>query len=252
MFFVLSKLLLIFLVPFWWIIILLVWMALSRSTITKKRLRIIVVILLVVFTNPFLYHSAVMAWQTPPVTIAPGKTYEAGIVLGGLSGYDKNGRGYFGASADRFIQVANLYHRQIIKKIIVSGGTGSLLQDGPAEAFFLHEQLKDNGIPDSAIILETSSRNTYENAVFTKKMIDSLRIRPPYLLVTSATHMPRSQKVFLKAGYDFISLPCDYKVVPDNFSLDGRLLPNISLLNGWAELIKEIVGLTAYRLTGKA
>ncbi len=252
MFFILSKVLFILLMPFWWIIILLLWMVLSRSVVTKKRLRIVIIILLIVFTNPFIFRSAIMAWQTPPVTIGSGKVYEAGIVLGGLSGYDKNNRGHFGNNADRFIQVANLYHRHIIKKIVVSGGTGKLMQDEPGEAFFLREQLIDNGIPDSAIIIESRSRNTYENAVFTKKILDSMQIKPPYILVTSALHMPRSQKIFVKAGYDFTVLPCDYKVVPENFSIEGALVPNISLLNSWTDLIKEMVGLFVYRLTGKA
>ena len=252
MFFILSKILFILLVPFWWIIILLLWRRLSGSAVIKKRLGIIIILLLIVFTNPFIYRSAVTGWQASPTAIPANRVFEAGIVLGGMAGYDKYDHGYFGGNADRFIQVANLYHRGIIKKVMVTGGTGKLQQDEPAEAFFLREQLVYNGIPANDIILETRSRNTYENAVFTKKVLDSMQLKPPYILVTSALHMTRSKQIFVKAGYDFVAYPCDYKVVAADFSVEGYLMPNISLLNEWANLIKEVVGLVVYKITGKA
>lgn len=252
MFFILSKIFFILLVPFWWIIILLIWRKFSRSAVTKKRLGVIIIFLLIIFTNPFIYRSAVTAWQPAPVTVPANSKFEAGIVLGGMAGYDKYDHGYFGGNADRFIQVANLYHRGIIKKVVVTGGTGKLQQDEPAEAFFLRDQLIYNGIPSNDIILETRSRNTYENAVFTKKILDSMQVKPPYILVTSAFHMTRSSQVFAKAGYHFIIYPCDYKVVPADFSIESFLVPNVSLLNEWANPIKEVIGLGVYKLTGKA
>ncbi len=180
------------------------------------------------------------------------KTYEAGILLGGMSGYDKNNRGYFGDNADRFVQAANLYHQGIIKKIIVSGGTGSLSQKEPAESFFLRTQLIANGIPDSAIIIESRSRNTYENAILSKQITDSLHLHAPFILVTSAQHMKRSVSVFKKAKFDCIAFPCDYKATPQKWGFENTVVPDISLLKIWAYLIKEMVGLGVYRLTGKA
>jgi uncharacterized SAM-binding protein YcdF (DUF218 family) len=252
MFFILSKILFFLLVPFWWIMILFVWRLFSKSVRTKKNLLVAIILFAIVFTNPFLYRWLVMQWQPEPVTITPGKTYEAGILLGGLSGYDKNERGYFGNNSDRFIQAANLYHQGIIKRIIVSGGTGKLSQDEPAESFFLRTQLIANGIPDSAILIESRSKNTYENAVYSKRITDSLHLSPPFVLVTSAWHMTRSASVFKKAGFDCIAFPCDYKVVPLKFAVEDAVLPNISLLNEWSMLIKEVVGLYVYKLTGKA
>ena len=252
MFFILSKVLFFLLVPFWWIVILWVWRLFSKSAQTKKRLGILIIIIAIVFTNPLLYRTLVMQWQADPVTIAKGKTYEAGIVLGGLSGYDKNERGYFGSNADRFIQTANLYHEGIIKKIIISSGSGKLDQKDPAESFFLRTQFLANGVPDSAILIESRSKNTYENAIFSKEITDSLHLTPPFVLITSAFHMKRSVSVFKKAGFDCIAYPCDYKVVPLRFAVEDALLPNISLLNEWSMLIKEVVGLYVYKLTGKA
>ena len=252
MFFILSKILFFLLIPFWWVIILLIWMRLTKKPKLKKRLLVLALIITIVFTNLYLYRILVFSWQVSPVTLSANKTYEAGIVLGGMAGYDKNGRGYFGNNADRFIQVANLYHQGIIKKIIVSGGKGTLSQDEPAESFFLHTQFIANGIKDSDIIIESRSRNTFENAVYSKRITDSLHLQPPFILVTSALHMKRSASVFKKAGFDCISFPCDYKVNPEKFSLEDCIIPNISLLNEWSNFIKEVVGLYVYKLTGKA
>jgi uncharacterized SAM-binding protein YcdF (DUF218 family) len=192
MFFILSKVLFFLLVPFWWIVILLVWMWLTKKPKVKKRLRVMVIVLLIVFTNPWFYKSMVFLWQPSPTHLPADKKYEAGIVLGGMAGYDKYDSGYFGGNADRFIETANLYHQGIIKKIIVSGGTGLLSQDEPPESRFLRKQFIANGVNDSAIILETRSRNTYENAIYSKKIADSLHMQPPFVLITSAFHMKRS------------------------------------------------------------
>jgi len=252
MFFILSKILYFLLVPFWWVVILLVWRWLSKNPKLKKRLLVISITILILFTNPFFFQTVSLWWQPSPVELPANTTYEAGIILGGLSGYDKNERGHFGNNADRFIQTANLYHQGIIKKIIVSGGTGKLSQNEPAESFFLRKQFIANGIPDSAIIIESRSRNTYENAIFSKHLTDSLHLRPPFILITSAQHMKRSVSVFKKAKFDCVAFPCDYKVTPQKFNLEDTIIPDISFLNIWGSLIKEMVGLVVYRLTGKA
>jgi uncharacterized SAM-binding protein YcdF (DUF218 family) len=252
MFFVLSKILYFLLVPFWWIIILLIWLWLSKSKKTKKRLQVLIVLILVVFTNPFFYRSMVMLWQPASVSLLATTKYDAGIVLGGMSGSDKNGHGHFGNNADRFIQMANLYHRGIVKKIIVSGGTGSLRQDEPPESVFLRTQFLDNGVQDSDIIIESRSRNTYENAVYSKKITDSLHLQPPFVLVTSALHMKRSVNVFQKAGFSCVPFPGDYKVTTQKFSLDDTIIPDPTLLKYWGDFLKEMIGLYVYKLTGKA
>lgn len=224
----------------------------SKRQVIKKRIWMICVGILVVFTNPFFYRTMVQLWQPLPIDLPAGKSYDAGILLGGMSGSDKNNRGYFGDNADRFIQTANLYHRGIIKKIIVSGGTGSLSQKEPPEAKYLQEQLLDNGVLLADIYMDNRSRNTYENAVFSKIITDSLHLHPPFVLITSALHMKRSKSVFTKAGFQFIAYPCDYKVYPLENTFENTILPRIELLNDWSYFIKEMVGLAVYKLTGKA
>ena len=208
--------------------------------------------ILVIFSNPYFFRSLVMLWQTPPIELKKNQVYEAGILLGGFSGYDKYNRGFFVEAADRFIQAANLYHQGNIKKIIMTGGTGSILQNEPPEANYILDQLIKNGVPKSDIILETKSRNTFENSVNTKMIIDSLQMKGPFLLITSAMHMPRSEKLFQNSGVPIQPYPCAYNVYDSRFSLADTIVPDPSLLVSWKYFLKEIVGLLLYQAIGKA
>jgi uncharacterized SAM-binding protein YcdF (DUF218 family) len=252
MFFFLSKILFFLIMPSTWVVFLLIWTWLTKNPRLKKRLFVMVISLVVILTNPFLFRSTALWLQVSKASLPAGEVYEAGIILGGLSGYDKYNQGHFGPAADRFIQTANLYHRGIIKKIIISSGNGTLETDSWPEAIYLREQFLENGVQDSAIIMETRSRNTYENAVFSKKVSDSLHLRQPLLLITSAFHMRRSMRCFNKAGLNCIAYPCDYKVVAQKISLGNTVLPEFGLLFEWSTYTKELIGLAVYRLTGKA
>ncbi len=250
--FVLSKVLFFLLSPVTWLGILLLIILFLNETKLKRNLKILFVIIAVLFTNPYVYRKAVMIWQTAPVELNSKTTYEAGILLGGFSGYDISNRGFFNPASDRFIQAANLYHQGIIKKIIMTGGNGTLSNDEPAESLFVYDQLLKNGIPKEAIVLESNSRNTYENAIFTKRIVDSLKITGPLVLITSATHMPRSEKLFRKAGFVIQPYPCDYQVYNERFQISNTFAPDPSLLVYWKHLLKEMVGTLIYQGFGKA
>jgi uncharacterized SAM-binding protein YcdF (DUF218 family) len=227
-------------------------MWITRSKKAKKRLLILAVFLGILFSNYFIYSKAVLAWQPAPVDLPHGKTYTAGILLGGLAGFDARGRGYFNESADRFIETQKLYHQGFIQKILVSGGSGELMGEGPKEADFLKNELMAAGVAAKDILIENNSRNTYENAVFSKKILDSLQLQGPFILITSAIHMPRSVKVFRKTGMTIIPFPCDYRGIENYYSLKQILIPDLHVLKEWTYLLKEIIGIKVYELTGKA
>ena len=252
MFFLLSKVLFFLLSPVSWLGLLLLIILFLNETKLKRNLKILFLIIAIVFTNPYVYRKAVMFWQAAPVELNNKNSYEAGILLGGFSGYDIHHRGFFKKESDRFIQATNLYHQGIIKKIIMTGGNGTLSIDEPAESIFVYDQLLKNGIPKEAIVLESNSRNTYENAIFTKRIVDSLQISGPFVLITSATHMPRSEKVFRKAGFNIQPYPCDYLVYNERFQISNTFAPDPSLLVYWKHLLKEMVGTLIYQGFGKA
>lgn len=231
---------------------LLLFILFTKKNTTKKKLQIVLIAIFILFSNPFLYRTAMMQWQPKPVDLNSQKVYDAGILLGGFSGYDKANRGYFNITSDRFIQTTNLYHQGIIKKIIMTGGDGSLAHDVPPETVFVSDQLMKNGIKKEDIILENNSRNTYENALFTKQLIDSLQIKGSLLLITSAEHMPRAEKTFRHAGIDIQAYPCNYFVYNERLDLENTIAPDLKLFVYWRYFLKEIVGTIVYQITDKA
>jgi uncharacterized SAM-binding protein YcdF (DUF218 family) len=193
-----------------------------------------------------------LAWQPKVEHISYNKKYSAGIVLTGMTMADKEQGSFFSGNADRFLQTARLYHTGVIQKIFISGGDGSLLQNKPKEADFLKSEFIAQGIPDSVIVVEHDSRNTHESAVAAKRILDSLQWKPPYILITSAVHIPRSIKTFKKAGVDVVAHPAGFDAVHGDMSFIDHILPSISVMGEWKFFLKEVVGLWTYQLTGKA
>lgn len=253
MFFILSKVFTFLLIPFNWILILgLIFLTVKRA-LFKKRIAISIIIIGIIFSNPFIYRTANFCWQPEPTILPNNFKTEVAILLGGFSGFDKFDIGHMGDNADRFIQAANLYHSNQVNYILISSGSGHLLFNEPSEASYVINQLLRNGVRKEAIIVEGQSRNTYENAVYSKRILDSLELKEPFVLVTSAQHMRRSTSIFNKVGYkNIIPFPCDYKVFPTKFNLEDTIIPDIRLLHNWKYLIKEIIGLFVYQITGKA
>jgi uncharacterized SAM-binding protein YcdF (DUF218 family) len=251
--FVLLKILLFLFRPLIWIIILSVIALLTKKEGRKKLLFRTVIVLLLFFTNPFIIRKCIQSYEVRPVQLSVHKKYNAGILLGGMIAYNKyDDAGYFNTAADRFVQTALLLKKGQIDNVIVAAGNGYITKNNFREALFVKQRLTDLGVPAEKIYTDTSSRNTLENARYSKKLIDSFHIQGPYLLISSAMHLPRAQKVFRKAGIDADLYPCDFvsKRVSNNF-LEDYILPSSSTFNQWDNFIKEIVGTATYKITGK-
>ena len=255
MFFILSKVLLFLIQPFNWILIIGTYALLTKNKKRKKISTIIAVSFFLFFSNAYLIQRITLHWQAPEKEMKPGEQYEAGIVLTGFASFNVNtGKAYFKGASDRFIQTAKLYHQKHIKKIIVSGGNSSIIKSrqNHKEGDFVGEQLNLLGIPAQDIIIDNQSRNTHENGLFTKRIIDSLKIPPPYLLITSATHIPRSQHVFNKIGLTTTAYACHFTAIDNPIDFPGVLIPSLEAFELWNTFMKENVGLLIYKLTGKA
>ena len=127
--------------------------------------------------------------------------YEVGVILGGFSGYDAKIKMLdFNAHSDRIIFAEQLYHQGKIKKILISGGNGLLNNEGYREAKSMKEHLIKNNIPESAILIENSSRNTKENAHNSAAILNNKFPNGDFLLITSANHMRRATFCFDKFG----------------------------------------------------
>jgi uncharacterized SAM-binding protein YcdF (DUF218 family) len=134
-------------------------------------------------------------------------------------------------------------------RLIFTGGSSSLRPSGADEATGIRELWLSLGVDPARMIFETKSRNTWENALFTRAMIKP-KPGETFLLVTSAWHMPRAMGVFRKLGYNVTAYPTDYMTLGDSRDYSWLHL-------GFGELVMfqyalhEWVGLTAYYLTGK-
>lgn len=208
-----------------------------------------------IFSNSFIVDECFRQWEpvTPDYDLQTTK-YDGAIVLGGIGEIDMRLQKInFGWSADRLFQILPYYYNGRIKKIIFTGGSGSIEFAEKKEGVFVKKYLQSINIPDSAMVVESESRNTYENAVFTKKMMDSLHIKGNFLLVTSAYHMPRSMAVFKKAGFTNLTPYITNKISGERrFTPDHLLIPNINALFSIHFLIHEWLGYIVYKVKGYA
>jgi uncharacterized SAM-binding protein YcdF (DUF218 family) len=245
MMFILSKIISFFIDPVIWIVLLLTIGWLVRNRRLKKRLYLWSIIVFLFFSNGWIVNNIWNLYQSQPVEIDTIKPCSAGILLGGLAGYDESlKKGFFNQTSDRFIQTVRLFETGKISNIVVSGGNAIFVKEsGYNEADFLVKNLLDLQIPSTHIISETKSRNTLENAAFCKKMLDSMGFKGPYVLVTSAIHMPRALKVFKKAGVEVIPFPSNYVITESATEFSFRyLVPSANALILWSVLLREWLG----------
>ena len=171
-----------------------------------------------------------------------GGGFEGAINLA-RGGYELNGGG------DRLVEAAVLARRFPGAKVLVSGGTGTLLLDGVGDAATAPRLLTALGVAPERLLLEQRSRDTYENAIFSR---DLARPAPgeAWLLVTSAFHMPRAVALFRKAGFPVIPWPVDYRTSGREGIGLFRDNPADSLQNATTAL-REWLGLFAYWAAGR-
>jgi uncharacterized SAM-binding protein YcdF (DUF218 family) len=239
MYFIFSKVLLFLITPFFWVIVLLIIGIISKKTPIKKRLFISSAIVFLLFSNPFLLRRFARLWNYLPNNVTGN--YSCAILLGGFASEDAKGTGFFNAACDRFIEAAELKTTGKVNRILISSGNSSLNPDGFREADWVKKEFSKLNIPDSAILVEPNSRNTFENAEFSKKVLETKHLAPPYVLVTGAYHMRRAMYIFKKAGVAVIPYPAEYFSVYEGFSFT-EFIPNLEVLSIWSTYTKEIVG----------
>jgi uncharacterized SAM-binding protein YcdF (DUF218 family) len=201
-----------------------------------------------------------LEWQyLPPETLPQA---EAIVVLGGGTQPALYPRSTVevGGAGDRVIYAAHLYHQGTAPHILVSGGYIAALSEHAAPVSEdMAELLVMLGVPETAIWQEAESRNTYENAVYSRAFLDERGI-DRIILVTSAFHMPRAVGLFEYQGFDVIPAPTDYAVTQAGWenlwqpNLTAQLFnvfPDVSNLDDTTRVVKEYLGILLYRLRGE-
>ncbi|MBI1867611.1 MAG: YdcF family protein [Methylocystis sp.] len=174
------------------------------------------------------------------------------VVLGGSIDEDLSmlrGRTTFNDAAERLTAAVALARRFPVARLVFTGGAAKLGGSSFSEAEAAGRFWRDMGIGRERIICEARSRNTWENALFTR---DLVKPQPGerWLLVTSAMHMPRSIGIFRQVGFPVIAYPVDYHTGGRWFewSLPRKAPDALKIVDLAAH---EWFGLLAYRLTGK-
>lgn len=255
MFFVLSKLLAVFIKPLTYVVLLGLAAMLSKKPVLKQRLIVISFCLLVFFSNPLLVNSIFKWYEGSPTEMKQlSPTYDFGILLTGVVDLYREpaDRVYFMKGADRATHTLQLYKQRVIKKIIITGENARIISDGRSEAEVLAQFFRINGVPETDLLLEAKSKNTHQNALFTADLLDSLgHNRQNLLLITSGFHMKRSEACFLKVGLYCSTFRVDF-FAPQTirWSLEDTVWPSADAMVKWNILIKEWVGLVSYKIAG--
>jgi uncharacterized SAM-binding protein YcdF (DUF218 family) len=251
MFFFLSKILSFLLTPIIWIFILLLLSLLWRNKKKRKTFLVLAFCTFYLFSNSFLLDEVCRWWEIPAVADEAVKEADAAIILGGMLTYDeKLDRVQFSYGSDRLLQAIRLYKKGAIKKLFFTGGSGSIVYKHHRESPLVRQYLLTLGIPEEDIIIESESKNTYENAVFSKNILEEKIPREKYLLITSASHMRRAVACFTKQGIAVIPYSADRLSGPRKFTLDHLLIPDAETLFIWNRLIHEWLGYFIYAIAG--
>lgn len=205
----------------------------------------------VIPVGSILLHTLETRFEKPDLAQA---NFAGAITLGGSINpysYLEHGEMHVDASPDRLFAMLRFASLYPDKPILFTGGYGGLVSRGFSEASVLESWLSDSGMETPNMHFEPDARNTHENALKSRELI--YRDWPhlahkPWILITSASHMPRAVGAFRQAGMNVIAYPVD-KITKDGVHLASL---NVSdAINKMGRALREWVGLTAYYWTGR-
>jgi uncharacterized SAM-binding protein YcdF (DUF218 family) len=256
MFYVISKLIGVFLTPIVWIVLGVVISMILFIKKSKHSIKVFIatIIITTFLTNPFIANTVFHFWEKDYLKIAKynDAKHDIAIVLSGMVAYGDNpAQANFGQSVDRILEACRLFHAGKVSKILVTGGNASIQYKQPPEAEILRQFLNQMNIPDSAIIMESKARNTFENARYTAQLLNERNLQnKKLLLITSAYHMKRSSACFFNQGLNVTPYPVDFYVPFVKKDIGNLILPSQSALNQWDILWHEWFGIAYYKLMG--
>lgn len=201
-----------------------------------------------------------LEWRyLPPEEVPSGKVI---VVLGGGTKTADYPRPTVevNEAGDRTLYAAWLYHQGAANHLLLSGGNvfTNTIMTKPPDAEDMLTMMQMLNVPTEDIWLETKSRNTYENALYSRQLLEEQGI-DTILLVTSAIHMPRSVALFEKQGFTVVPLPTDFIITERNWEEISRItfraqlanvIPTVENLQLTTWALKEYIGMIVYSLRG--
>ena len=247
-FFILSKILSFLVDPFLWICIIFILGIIIKKVYRRKYFIFLGFILLVFFSNGFIYGLIIKKWNVE--FDINNKQYDYGILMGGMISLNSTSENIqFLKNNDRLLNTIELYKNGTIKKILITGASGSMTSE-MKEAYILKSFLQNIGIPSKKVLIEEKSKNTYENAIFCQRIINNLHPKNDVncLAITSDYHMRRTIACFNKTNIKID--PFVKKPSITHFDVEGIIIPQSHILFNWKILFHEIFGYYVYKLMG--
>jgi uncharacterized SAM-binding protein YcdF (DUF218 family) len=256
MFFILSKILAFLTQPFFYVCVFLILGFVLKNEQWKKRFKVLTIVFLLFFSNSFIVDEVARAWEIQTVHHNELEQYDYAILLGGMmNGYDDEfQRANFHGGVDRLLQTLELYNKGIVKKILITSGSGNIYQRGHLEATIIGDYLQAIGFNSKDLLIENQSDNTYENAVNSTEMWKDLYgedyQNKKFLLVTSASHMRRAQACFTAKGLSFDVFSTNRFSGPRKFEFAHLFIPNLGAMGRWNAIAHEVIGYSVYAVLG--
>ena len=267
-FFILSKIVQFCIEPLNWVIVFvslgLLFLLLRKPELCKRFLLLAIFDLLIVGWLP-TSEMGLRALEEviPKTSLADLSEKDLGgiIILGGAieGGQIAEDRAEISiySAAERVTKAFQLIRKYPDLPFIFSGYSGRINPSGISESDAFKQLIQEQGlseISEKTAHYENQSRNTYENVLYMKPMIQEFGLKneagalKPWLLITSACHMYRSVKIFEKQGISVIPVPVDYQTAA---SLRWTEFDLVDGAQNWSKLLHELIGLFAYWITGK-
>ena len=253
MFFVVSKIAKVFILPLTWVLLLLVVSHFIKNKKWRRGTFVAAIAMLLVFSNkPLLDWSRYMTTRQYSHQKLPKKYYNVAVVMGGFGSIDSASTQitYLDDRGARLWEAIRLYESGVVDKLLITGdATSSIDANGHSTADVFRDYVSDFGIHENDLLLEQHARNTRENARYSIAMLDSMEFSSEQcLLVTSATHIKRSHSCFEKLGWDMDVYATNVYPKPHPNAID--FIPRWRTLTDWHELLNEWVGNVVYKIVG--
>ena len=241
----LNKILPLIISPLFAVIILILWGLIVQS----KKITITGIVVLIICSLP-IFSVKLLAYLEKDYKLVPTRTFQTADAIVVLSGIvrtiqAKNGIAYeWAEGSDRIFAGIDLFKEKKAPYLILTRGNLPW-STGKPEGEYLQDVAVSFGISKENILLTTNVENTDQEAEAFKKLLSS--DKPNILLVTSAFHMPRAQKVFEAAGIRVVPFPVDFLTGPEKLTVMS-FIPSAEALRGTSFFVREMIGRTYYSL----
>ena len=241
------------------VILLLAALVATRWPRLRATLLVSGLAVLIIFSLPLTSKILIASLEDryPALTTEDVPDADVIILLGGALNIPHGGltRPELGPSGDRLALATHLWHAGKAPTILISAGNLVTPEGLSAEAVYTADVLESWGVPRDAMILETASGNTYENARLSMRQLESRGSadgkQPTVLLVTSAFHMPRARALFCAAGLETIAVTANHWLNGNSEITWTNWLPQAIAFSGSSRVLREYLGMLIYYLLGR-